>query len=156
MASKSAKTRHGGFFDDLVRCETRLYNAVGETLRAEHGIGTSQFEFLRYLRDHPGARVADIATAFAAGVGAISKGGDRLVAAGWAFRSPNPADGRSSLLSLTSAGEVLVAEAEETFDRRLDELISSVVDPGDLEVARSALSELRRAFEANRVGLPIG
>jgi DNA-binding MarR family transcriptional regulator len=156
VASNSANARRAGFFDDLVRCETRLYNAVGESLRTEHGIGTAQFEFLRYLRDHPGARVAEVAAAFAAGVGAISKGGDRLVAAGWASRSPNPADGRSSLLSLTAAGEALVAEAEATFDRRLDELVSSLVDREDLEAARATLAVLRRAFEEQRTGLPVG
>ena len=40
----------------------------------EHGVVASQFELLRYLRDHPRSRVADIATNFAAGIGAISKG----------------------------------------------------------------------------------
>src|SRR4051794_8734346 len=85
VATKRASGRRSSssfFFDDLVRCETRLYNAVGERLRAEHGLVTSQFEFLRYFRDHPGSRVADTATNFAAGIGAISKGVDRLEARG--------------------------------------------------------------------------
>ena len=43
-----------GFFSDLVRCETCLYNALNDGLRERHGIVTSQFEALRYLRDHPG------------------------------------------------------------------------------------------------------
>ena len=45
-----------GLFDDLVRCETRLYNALNDRLRERHGIVTSQFEFLHYLRERPGAR----------------------------------------------------------------------------------------------------
>jgi MarR family multiple antibiotic resistance transcriptional regulator len=76
VATKPASELLDGFFDDLVRCETRLYNATGERLRADHGIVTSQFEFLRYLRDHPGARVVDLAAKFAAGIGSISKGAD--------------------------------------------------------------------------------
>ena len=88
-----------GFFADLVRCETRLYNALNDCLRERHGIVTSQFEFLRHLRDHPGSRVADLAAEFAVGIGATSKGVDRLEKQGWVARQPNPSDRRSSLLS---------------------------------------------------------
>lgn len=144
------------FFDDLVRCETRLYNALGETLRKEHGIVTSQFEFLRYFRDHPGSRVADVAANFAAGLGAISKGVDRLEARGWVRRHPNPADGRSSLVSLTRAGEQLAAAAEGTFRERLAELVSATIDPVGGDSPAAALAALRSALERDRVGLPIG
>ncbi|MEV4114992.1 MarR family transcriptional regulator [Nonomuraea sp. NPDC049695] len=144
------------FFDDLVRCETRLYNAVGEKLRAEHGIVTSQFELLRYLRDHPRSRVADIATHFAAGIGAISKGVDRLEARGWVTRLPNPADRRSSLISLTSDGAALVAEAERTFHEHLGGLLGPTVSADQIDAARAALTALRRALESARVGVPVG
>lgn len=156
MASTLPAEGLGGFFDDLVRCETRLYNAVGEKLRAEHGIVASQFELLRYLRDHPRSRVADIAATFAAGIGAISKGVDRLEARGWVTRLSNPADGRSSLISLTVGGDALVTEAERTFDERLAELIAPAVSAGQLDAARMALGTLRQALEHARVGLPAG
>ena len=156
MASSSANEGLAGFFDDMVRCETRLYNAVGEKLRARHGIAASQFEFLRHLRDHPLARVADVATNFAAGIGAISKMTDRLEARGWVARLPNPVDGRSSLISLTSSGAALVAEAERTFNDRLDELIAPAISAGQVDAARATIAALRRALEQARVGLPIG
>ncbi|MCA1981714.1 MarR family winged helix-turn-helix transcriptional regulator [Nocardioides nematodiphilus] len=156
MASTSAPAVRRRFFDDLVRCETRLYNAVGERLRAEHGIVASQFEMLRYLRDHPGARVAEMASTFAAGIGAISKGVDRLTARGWATREPNPADGRSSLIVLTDDGAALVAEAERTFDRVLADLVGPTLDEEELAAGASALAALRRALEAARVGVPTG
>lgn len=69
-----------GFFADLVRCETRLYNALSDRLRERHGIVMSQFEFLRCLRDRPGSRVADLAAEFAIGIGATSKGRPTLPA----------------------------------------------------------------------------
>ena len=156
MASTSASGGLIGFFDDLVRCETRLYNAVGERLRTEHGIGAVPFEILRYLRDRPETRVADIAAAFAAGVGAISKGVDRLEARGYVARLPNPADGRSSLIRLTASGAALVAEAERTFSDRLEELIAPVVGADQVAAARTALAALRKALEDARVGLPVG
>ena len=156
VASTSATGGLAGFFDDLVRCETRLYNAVGERLRAEHGIVTSQFELLRYLRDHPGCRVAEVAATFAIGIGAISKMMDRLESRGWAARLPNPADRRSSLLSLTPSGTALVAEAERTFHDSLGDLISSAVGTGRLHAAADALAALRQALERDRVGIPVG
>lgn len=156
VESTSANGRLAGFFDDLVRCETRLYNAVGDTLRAEHGIVTSQFEFLRYFRDHPQSRVAEVATAFAIGIGATSKGIDRLEARGLVARLPNPADRRSSLISLTPEGAVLVAAAEQTFQTHLEELIVSVLSLDQLDAAGAALAVLRRALEDARAGIPAG
>ena len=156
MASTSTDEGLAGFFDDLVRCETRLYNAIGDSLRAEYGIVAAQFELLRYLRDHPRSRVADIAATFAAGIGAISKMTDRLEARGWVTRLPNPADGRSSLISLTASGEALAVEAERTFNGRLDELIAPAVSADQVDAARATLAALRRALELAHVGLPIG
>jgi len=156
VATKSATDGLIQLFDDLVRCETRLYNAIGETLRREHGIATSQYEFLRYFRDHPGSRIADVAMNFAAGIGAISKGVDRLEARGWVTRHPNPADGRSSLVSLTPAGADLVAEAESTFRQRLAELVSGAVTPSEIDATGPVLARLRTALEGGRVGLPVG
>jgi MarR family transcriptional regulator, multiple antibiotic resistance protein MarR len=156
VASNSANEGLAAFFDDLVRCETRLYNAVGENLRDAHGIVTFQFEVLRYLRDHPGSRVADVAATFAAGIGAISKSVDRLEARGLVTRLPNPADGRSSLISVTTSGAALVTEAERTFNDRLGELIGSAVSAGQIDAARTALGTLRQALEDARLGLPAG
>ena len=96
-------------FDDLVRCETRLYNHLDDQLRSHHGLVTSQYEFLRFVRDHPAARVADLAAEFAVGVGATIRGCDRLEGRGWLTRSPNPADRRSTVLALTDKGSSLSA-----------------------------------------------
>lgn len=155
MASNSASAKQIGFFDDLVRCETRLYNAVGARLRA-HGLTTSQFESLRYLRDHPASRVAEMATNFAAGVGAISKGTDRLEERGWVTRVTNPADGRSSFISLTARGAELLGQAERTFGETLRELLGAVGEGADFEAAAKTLAALRAALESTRAGLPTG
>jgi DNA-binding MarR family transcriptional regulator len=156
VASKSTTVALGAFFDDLVRSETRLYNALGDVLTREHGIATSQFEFLRYFRDHPGSRVADVASNFAAGIGAISKGVDRLEARGLVVRHPNPTDGRSSLVSLTNAGDELIADAEHTFRERLSHLVSSTLTPDQVATVGAALATLRAALERDRIGLPVG
>ncbi|MFJ8477486.1 MarR family winged helix-turn-helix transcriptional regulator [Kitasatospora sp. NPDC094011] len=144
------------FFADLVRCETRLYNALNDRLRAQHGIVTSQFEFLRFLRDHPGARVADLAAEFAIGIGATSKGVDRLEKQGWAVRQPNPADRRSSLLALTDDGTRLVDAAEETFAAGLAELVGGALDGASAPAVAEALGRLRAALERDGTGMPTG
>lgn len=145
-----------GFFDDLVRCETRLYNELNDRLRAAHSIVTSQYETLRFLRDRSGARVADIAAAFAVGIGATSKSVDRLEKQGWVVRRPNPADRRSSLLVLTDEGARLVDAAERTVTESLAELIGTAFDgPGAAATAR-AFAQLRATLEHNRFGTPTG
>lgn len=145
-----------GFFSDLVRCETRLYNALNDRLRERHGIVTSQFECLRFLRDHPGSRVVDVAAEFAAGIGAISKGVDRLERQGWVVRQPNPADRRSSLLALTDDGLRLLATAEETFAERVAELVGAALDDSAVSAVAQALAQLRSVLERDRIGLPTG
>ncbi|TKA08140.1 MarR family winged helix-turn-helix transcriptional regulator [Actinacidiphila oryziradicis] len=144
------------FFADLVRCETRLYNAFNDRLRERHGIVTSQFEALRYLRDHPGSRVADLAAEFAIGIGATSKTVDRLEKQGWAVRQPNPSDRRSSLLALTDDGSQLVDAAEKTFTDGVAELIGGTLDSSSASAASQALSKLRSVLERNQIGTPTG
>ena len=158
MASK----RRGGrvdshaLFSDLVRCETRLYNALNDRLRERHGIVASQYEFLHYLREHPGARVADLAAEFAIGIGATSKGIDRLERGGWVERQPNPADRRSSLLVLTGEGTRLADAAERTFVERVSELISGALDASQTSAVAGILSLLRAALERDEIGMPTG
>ncbi|MEC3996485.1 MarR family winged helix-turn-helix transcriptional regulator [Actinacidiphila sp. DG2A-62] len=145
-----------GFFDDLVRCETRLYNALNDRLRERHGIVTSQFECLRFLRDRPGARVADVAAEFAIGVGAASKGVDRLETRGWVVRQPNPSDRRSSLLALTDDGSRLVDAAARTFADGLAALIGGTLDGPSTAAAARAVATLRSVLERDRIGTPTG
>ena len=93
----NAREGHVAFdtvFTDLVRAETRLYNAVAERVKARAGVGAGRFEMLRYVRDHQGqgARVADVASTFAIGVGTTSKIADRLEKEGWLGAPPEPGE----------------------------------------------------------------
>ena len=143
-------------FTDLVRVETRLYNAVTERLKAAAGIGAGHFELLRYVRDHPDARVADLASAFAIGVGTTSKIVDRMEKEGWLERRPNPANRRSSLLALTPAGESVVSRAELAWQAAIQEILGSAVTPEQLTALSLALSALRSDLERRHLGLPTG
>lgn len=143
-------------FTDLVRAETRLYNAVAERVKAEAGIGAGHFELLRYVRDHPGARVADLAAAFAIGVGTTSKIVDRLEKQGWTARRPNPANRRSSLLELTPAGESAVSGAEPAWQAAIQEILGGAVTRDELTGLSRTLGTLRADLERRHLGLPTG
>lgn len=144
------------FFADLVRCETRLYNQFNDELRAAHGIVTSQYEFLRYLRDHESPRTTDIAAEMAIGVGAVSKAVDRLEARGLVVRMPNPANRRSTILALTDEGQALITAAEVTFQARLAEILMDAVTGEQLIAAAGMLQRLRFSLEKNALGKPAG
>ncbi|HEV2636051.1 MAG TPA: MarR family transcriptional regulator [Actinocrinis sp.] len=143
-------------FTDLVRVQTRLYNAVADHVRAETGVGAGHFELLRHIRDHPGARVADLASAFAIGVGTTSKIADRLEKEGWLERRPNPANRRSSLLALTAAGESVVSRTEPAWQAAIREILGGVLAPEELTAMALALSALRSDLERRHLGLPTG
>ena len=144
------------FFTDLVRVETRLYNAVAERVRAEAGVAAGHFELLRYVRDHPDARVADLAAAFAVGVGTTSKIVDRLEKQGWVERRPNPANRRSSLLALTPAGESAVSRAEPAWQAAIQEILGGTVTSDELTALSLVLDALRSDLERRHLGLPTG
>jgi MarR family multiple antibiotic resistance transcriptional regulator len=145
-----------GFFADLVRAETRLYNHFNDELRAEHGITTSQYEFLRYIRDHGGTRTTDMAAEFAVGVGAVSKAMDRLEDRGLVARLPNPANRRSTILATTPAGRTLVDATDASFRSRLERLLAAAGAPEQLAAAGAVLSALRDALERQGLGTPAG
>jgi MarR family transcriptional regulator, multiple antibiotic resistance protein MarR len=143
-------------FTDLVRVETRLYNVVEQRVKAEAGVGAGHFELLRYVRDHPGARVADLASAFAIGVGTTSKIVDRLETQGWLERRPNPANRRSSLLALTPAGESAASRAEPAWQAALRDILGEAITPEELTTLSLALRSLRSDLERRHLGLPVG
>ncbi|WP_037568971.1 MarR family winged helix-turn-helix transcriptional regulator [Phaeacidiphilus oryzae] len=147
----------GTVFDDLVRVETRLYNAVADRLKSEAGISAGHFELLRHVHAQPDARVADLAAVFAIGVGTTSKIVDRVEEEGWLERRPNPANRRSSLLALTPAGQAVVSRAESVWRAAIEEILgASPVTAAELAALGRTLGALRSDLEDRRLGLPNG
>ncbi|MER6326352.1 MarR family winged helix-turn-helix transcriptional regulator [Streptomyces coelicoflavus] len=140
-------------FVDLVRVETRLYNAVSARLRDEQGVSIGQFEFLEIIDRVPGCRVLDIVGELAITVGAVSKAVDRLVAAGWCLRVAHPQDRRSSVLRLTDEGARRLAASRPVVESALVSLTAGV-SPEELSRVASTLATLRAALEAGSHGSP--
>lgn len=134
-------------FRDLVRAQIELWDAVDTVLRREHDLPLGRFEAMDVVAERPGCRVQDVASTLVITVGGASKLIDRVEAAGHCVRRPHPADGRSSSLHLTSAGESVRAAArgslEDELRRRLDPLIAA----GTLTAFAAALSALRATTE---------
>ncbi|HEY2237359.1 MAG TPA: MarR family winged helix-turn-helix transcriptional regulator [Streptosporangiaceae bacterium] len=143
-------------FGDLVRYETRLYNTLEKRLRDEHGLTMGQFEFLRFIDSRDDCRVNDLAQDIAITVGATSKAVDRLEAAGWVTRRPNPANRRSSLLALTPAGQRLLAAATPTVDAELQTWLADPLGARDLDQLATSLARLRQTMADARAGQPTG
>ncbi|MEU3315985.1 MarR family winged helix-turn-helix transcriptional regulator [Streptomyces sp. NPDC048387] len=140
-------------FTDLVRVETRLYNAVNARLVSDQGLGLGQFEFLDLIDRVPGCRVLDIVGELAITVGAVSKAVDRLVAAGWCVRVAHPQDRRSSVLQLTPEGEKKLAASRPVVAGELTSLTAAVA-PDDLIHIAATLAGLRTSLEAGNHGQP--
>ncbi|MEU3461989.1 MarR family winged helix-turn-helix transcriptional regulator [Streptomyces sp. NPDC006733] len=146
-------SRVTSIFTDLVRVETRLYNAVNARLRAEQGLSLGQFELLEIIDRVPECRVLDIVGEVAITVGAVSKAVDRLVAAGWCERFAHPQDRRSSVLRLTPEGTQQLAAARPIVESELAALTATIA-PDALSGVASTVAALRATLEAGAHGQP--
>lgn len=106
-------------FEDLVRVEILLWDAVDRRLRDELGLPLGRIEVLRVVAATDACRIADVVTTVGITVGAASKLVDRLEAAGLCARRPNPDDRRSSLLVVTDAGRGVHERAERVVGHEL-------------------------------------
>jgi len=139
------------FFEDLVRAETRLYNAVEARLRDRHGLTLGQYELLTIISRREGCRVLDIVREVGITVGAASKAVDRLEAAGWCRRRVNEDDRRSSVLTVTPAGTRLLARARPTFEQELADRLAGVASGRALDQAARVLGALRAELERHQL-----
>ena len=108
-----------GLFNDLIRFEIDLWNAVDARLKSEFGLPLTHFEPMSVIDRIAGCRVYDIANELGITTGGTSKLVDRIEASGYCRRLPNPDDRRSSLLELTEEGRRLFAKAAVAFDDEL-------------------------------------
>ncbi|MGO4612706.1 MarR family winged helix-turn-helix transcriptional regulator [Nocardia sp. 2YAB30] len=135
-------------YDNLIRYEIELWNAIDAALRAECDLQLTWFEILRFLAGHGCSRVQDIAAEFAITVGGASKAVDRIEAASFCARRANPNDRRSSLVELTPSGQQALDQATTVFDRELEQRIGAVLDNQTIQTLTTALTALRAAGHA--------
>jgi MarR family transcriptional regulator, organic hydroperoxide resistance regulator len=153
MSPTSSDTARSGpdlrlLFSELVRLETELWNAVEARLRAEFQVTLPYFEFLQVISRQPACRVQDIAAELAITVGGTSKVVDRIEASGYCVRSANPADRRSSIITLTPAGGRLLPLLTAAVDDELRRLIGRSSPDLTLAQLTVTLTRLRASVRA--------
>ena len=132
-------------FNDIIRFEIDLWNAVDARLKSEFDLPLTHFEPMSVMDRLPGCRVYDIANELGITTGGTSKLVDRIEANGYCRRLPNPADRRSSLLELTPAGQRLFADAGVAFDDELERWLGAAVPERTLRQFAGTLTRLRAA-----------
>ncbi|WNI18979.1 MarR family winged helix-turn-helix transcriptional regulator [Actinacidiphila sp. ITFR-21] len=132
-------------FDDLVRFETDLWNAMDARVRQDCGLSLGSFDVMSVVARTPACRVNDIAAALSITVGGASQAVDRIVARGGLVRRPNPADRRSSVVELTPDGAESVERAGRVVDRELRRRLRGPLPAAELDRLGAALAALRAA-----------
>jgi MarR family transcriptional regulator, organic hydroperoxide resistance regulator len=132
-------------FNDIIRFEIELWNAVDARLKSEFDLPLTHFEPMAVMDRLPGCRVYDIARELGITTGGTSKLVDRIEANGYCRRLPNPADRRSSLLELTPEGKRLFTEAGVAFDEELQARLGAAVPERTLRQFAATLTRLRAA-----------
>ena len=130
-------------FNDLVRFQIELWNAVDSALRAEHDLPLGSFEALRIMEKRESCRVFDVADELIITVGGASKLVDRVEARGLCVRRSNPDDRRSSIVELTPAGRRLAGAALVTFEAELATRLAAPLGDKGIGGLAVALSTLR-------------
>ena len=138
-------------FNDLIRFEIELWNAVDARLKGESGLPLSHFEPMSVMARLPQCRLYDIAAELGITTGGTSKLVDRIEASGYCRRLPNPDDRRSSLLELTPEGRRVLARAGAAFDDELQRWLGSALPERTLRQFAATLARLRTA--GHRLGM---
>ena len=104
----------------------RIRRVIGERARAVHPeLQSSSYLMLSWLIDHGAQRASAMAEAFGIDKGAISRQIQHLVDLGLVDRSPDPLDGRATLVSASAAAtdrvDAVAAERRDWLDQRLDD-----------------------------------
>jgi DNA-binding MarR family transcriptional regulator len=132
-------------FNDLVRLEIELWDAVDARMRSELGLPFANFDVMQVVARVPSCRVYDVAQELSITVGGASKAVDRIEALGHCGRRSNPGDRRSSLIELTPAGHALLAKATVVFEAELERRLGGALSARSLEQLGTAVRTLRAA-----------
>jgi DNA-binding MarR family transcriptional regulator len=133
-------------FNEVVRYEIELWNAVGARLRSQLDLPLTHYEPMAVMDRLSSCRVYDIASELIITAGGASKLVDRIEERGYCRRRPNPSDRRSSLVELTPTGRRALASARTVVDDELRRLVGEAVPESDLQGFMNTLRQLRSAM----------
>ena len=98
----------------LMRLMKRLKHLrLGDFPHSRYDVTFSQMELIRFVGNHPGCHLQDIAEGLDLTSATVSVGIRRLVEEGWIERNPDPQDGRAACLHLTPESEGIFQKAAQ-------------------------------------------
>jgi DNA-binding MarR family transcriptional regulator len=130
-------------FNELVRLEIELWDAVDARLQAELGVGAGTFQTLDVIARVEDCRVGDVVRELSITVGGASKTIDRLEQAGLCARTPHPSDRRSSVIALTREGERVRKRADKVVAAELEQRIGAVLSTRAIDQLGRTVARLR-------------
>jgi DNA-binding MarR family transcriptional regulator len=130
---------------DLMRARTLVLRDVDHALGAYHGIGLSDLALLLEVRDAPGRKLrrSDLAARLAVTTSGVARQLGPLERIGLVTRESNPGDARLALVSLTDAGERLVAEAVASAEELAEHVLGRYWSPDQQAHLADVLEQTR-------------
>jgi len=140
----TSRARSGGLLGGIVRLNLAV-SRVLEGITGAAGLPLADYLVLGVIRGAPGGRSAPTAIADELGrtTGGMSLTLDRLEAAGWIRRSPDPADRRRVVVELTPVGRELATSV----NRALHEWEASLDLPHDQHDVLAVIDGLTTAVQ---------
>ena len=114
-------------------------------VRVHPELNASSYMLLSTLNEHGARRAADLAELYALDKGSVSRFVHQLVELGLVERSPDPADGRASILSVTDDAVRRLAEVRGHRRQHFDDRLASW-DAEDIEDLATRLGRFNLAL----------
>jgi DNA-binding MarR family transcriptional regulator len=108
-------------------------------------LNPTSYLLLSTLNEHGARRASDLAEAFALDKGSVSRVVHQLLELGLIARSPDPADGRASILTVTDEAVRRLATVREQRREHFDDRLASW-DPADIEDLAARLGRFNAAL----------
>lgn len=134
----------GFMVNDVARLMRRNFNRQAQTL----GLTQSQWQAIAYLMNNEGMRQSELATALEVQPISVARLIDRMAAAGWVERRPDPTDRRAVNLHLTPKAAPIVDQLREAGAEVRNAALQGL-DAEKVKVLRECLSEMRQNLIEN-------
>ena len=119
----------------------RIRRIIGERARSVHpDLQSSSYLMLTWLHQHGAQRASAMADSFGIDKGAISRQVQHLLDLGLVDRTPDPDDGRATLVSASTEAAARIAEVNDDRRRWLDERLGDWPDRDVSEFLRMLAS----------------
>jgi DNA-binding MarR family transcriptional regulator len=124
----------------------RIRRGMAERAAEVHPeLNPTSYLMLSTLSERGTRRAADLAELFALDKGSVSRVVHQLLELGLVERTPDPADGRASILSVTDEAVRRLAEVRDHRREHFDERLSGW-EPGEIEQLARGLERFNRAL----------